>query len=71
MEDRFDINNLQEQLEKCNGYMIGITFLNKGILTNHFLTNNFPIADIKISLAELGKLAEAALKSENKNETDK
>ena len=72
MEDNFKIEDLQEQLKVSSGYMIGVTFLNKGILNTHFITNNFPTGDIEKSLEELKKLATSALKtSENVNEPKK
>ena len=57
MEDKLTIQDLQEQLKVSTGYMLGITFLKDGLLTHHFMTNNFPTGDIKISLIEIRKLA--------------
>lgn len=72
MDAEFKIEDLQEQLKLSSGYMLGVTFLNKGMLATHFITNNFPTGDIDKSLKELGRLAEAALKtSENVNEPKK
>ncbi len=72
MEDKFDIQNIQEELKANDGYMVGVTFLKKGMLTHHFITNNFPTGDVEISLREIGKLAASALKtSENVNEPGK
>lgn len=60
MEEKLNFTNfqdLQEQLKVCSGYMLGITFLKDGVLTHHFLTNNFPNNDVKMSLNEIKKLA--------------
>ena len=57
MEDKLEIQDLQDQLKISTGYLLGITFLKDGILTHHFMTNNFPTGDVKISLEELVKLA--------------
>lgn len=73
MDERdFNFQDLQEQLKESTGYMVGITFLKNGILTHHFMTNNFPTGDIKTSINELRKLALDAAKPkaiESINET--
>ena len=77
MEDKLDFTDfqaLQEQLKSCTGYLLGITFLKDGMLTHHFLTNNFPNSDVKLSLQEIKDLALKPSKPkviENINETKK
>ena len=70
MEDKLNIQDLQEQLQESTGYMLGITFLKNGILTHHFLTNNFPTNDIRLSLSEIRKLALSSLKPKEKSNID-
>jgi hypothetical protein len=51
------IEDLQVKLKECSGYLLGVTFLKGGVLTHHYITNNFPNADIESSMLELTKLA--------------
>jgi len=72
MKDNFTVQDMQEGLKTSSGYLIGVSFLNKGILTHHLLTNNFPTGDINIAMRELGKLATETLKTgETTNEPTK
>jgi len=57
MEEMRTAAGLLQELEASTGYMLGITFLKDGVLTHHFLTNNFPTGDIKTSLEEIRKLS--------------
>ena len=57
MEDNKTAVGLLQELETSTGYLVAITFLKDGVLTHHFLTNNFPTGDIKTSMEELKKLS--------------
>jgi len=57
MEDKLDIQDLQDQLKISTGYLVGITFLKDGLLKHTFMTNNFPTGDIEVSFIELLQLA--------------
>jgi len=56
-EKNLAAQDLLDEMKTSTGYMIGITFLKDGVLKHHFLTNNFLIGDIKVSLNEIRKLA--------------
>lgn len=72
MEADFNIQDLQEKLKSSSGYMLAVTFLNKGKLDSYFITNNFPTGDIGKSVTEWSKLANATLEaSENPDESKK
>ncbi len=72
VQDNYTFENVQEDVKKCSGYLIAVTFLDKGMLTHHLLTNSFPTGDIEIAMRELGKLAADTKKaSENTNEPTK
>ena len=57
MKDKLTVSELQEKLSTSQGYMVGVTFLENGILNHYFLTNNFLVGDIKDSMEELTRLS--------------
>jgi hypothetical protein len=57
MKDKLVVGELQEKLRASQGYMVGVTLLEDGILSHYLLTSNFPVGDIKDSMGELVKLS--------------
>ena len=52
-----DLNDLIQVSKLVEGYMIGITTIDKGRLNHHLLTHKFPLVDLLRSCGEVKKLA--------------
>jgi len=57
MEQSFTFDNLYAALEKSEGYMIGVTILDRGNLRHYLLTKNFPRTDLLMSHNKVKSLA--------------
>lgn len=74
MEEKYTIEDMQNDMKTSDGYMIGVTFLKKDVLTHHLLFNTFLVNDIEISLKKLQELGAVEVKNkiaENSNEPGK
>jgi hypothetical protein len=60
-----DITSLTKALEESEGYALGITLFNKGILEHYLLTQSFPIVDLLKSIAKTKDLAVEELEKDN------
>jgi len=59
MDTPKEINSLEELnivLEESEGYAVGITLLNKGVLNHYLLTKKFPLLDLLKSGSKVKEL---------------
>ena len=60
-----NVDDLKKAMEESEGYMVGVTLLNKGKLEHFFFTNNFPYLDFLRSLKHIKDLAVQQLEKES------